>query len=69
MVLYKRFQIEKTLSVGCFLIPAPDVCHDAKNGLSYCWCSSGDLCNGGDSGLQGWGVGLTIVKVLTKYIY
>eukprot|EP00090_Calanus_glacialis_P047448 TRINITY_DN9866_c0_g1_i2.p1 TRINITY_DN9866_c0_g1~~TRINITY_DN9866_c0_g1_i2.p1 ORF type:complete len:133 (-),score=13.95 TRINITY_DN9866_c0_g1_i2:12-410(-) len=30
---------------GCFLIAAPDVCFDAKDGLTYCWCSSGDLCN------------------------
>jgi len=32
---------------GCFLISTPNVCHDAKDGLTYCWCSSGDLCNGG----------------------
>jgi len=30
---------------GCFLISAPDVCFDAKDGLTYCWCSSNDLCN------------------------
>jgi len=30
---------------GCFLISTPDVCHKAKDGLTYCWCSSNDLCN------------------------
>ena len=30
---------------GCFLISTPDTCHDAKDGLTYCWCSSSDLCN------------------------
>ena len=30
---------------GCFLISAPDVCFDAKDDLTYCWCSSNDLCN------------------------
>merc|ERR1719410_1363558 len=32
---------------GCFLISTPDVCHNARNGLTYCWCSSTDLCNQG----------------------
>ena len=30
---------------GCFLISTPDICHDARDGLTYCWCSSNDLCN------------------------
>ena len=45
---------------GCFLIAAPDVCYDAKDELTYCWCSSGDLCNGGD----GAGVDLLWVLIL-----
>ena len=23
---------------GCFLISTPDICFDAKDGYSYCWC-------------------------------
>lgn len=31
---------------GCFLISAPDVCFNSQHdGLTYCWCSSNDLCN------------------------
>lgn len=30
---------------GCFLISTPDVCFTAKDELTYCWCSSNDLCN------------------------
>jgi len=30
---------------GCFLISTPDICFDAKDGYSYCWCSTKDLCN------------------------
>ncbi|XP_059099599.1 uncharacterized protein LOC131893561 [Tigriopus californicus] len=41
---------------GCFVLAVPDKCYNAKNGLSYCWCSSRDLCNGSSrlwSGLRG----------------
>ena len=27
----------------------PDRCYTAKNGLSYCWCSTKDLCNSAPS--------------------
>merc|ERR1712168_1591243 len=30
---------------GCFIIQAPDICFTSRDGLSYCWCSSKDLCN------------------------
>ena len=26
------------LTEGCFLISTPDICFDAKDGYSYCWC-------------------------------
>ena len=32
---------------GCFLISTADTCFDAANGLTYCWCSSKDLCKTG----------------------
>merc|ERR1712106_913022 len=41
---HKRGQ-DVDLFRGCFLISTPDVCYDAKDGYTYCWCSSGDLCN------------------------
>ena len=65
--LTKRFIYIDVLSVvccaGCFLIPAPDVCHDAKDGLSYCWCSSVDLCNCGEDGRGGY-LGLVLIIVI-----
>ena len=34
---------------GCFVLKVPDRCYTAKNGLSYCWCSTKDLCNSATS--------------------
>jgi len=56
--LHKRGQ-DVDLFRGCFLIAAPDTCYDAKDELTYCWCSSGDLCNAG----QGPGDGLLCLGV------
>lgn len=39
---------------GCFVLAVPDKCYNAKNGLSYCWCSSRDLCNGSSHLRFGW---------------
>ena len=36
------------------------MCYDAKDGYTYCWCSSGDLCNGGDDGGSGLVLAMTI---------
>lgn len=36
---------DKDFFRGCFLISTPDICFDAKDGYSYCWCSTKDLCN------------------------
>jgi len=36
---------------GCFLISTPDICFDAKDGYSYCWCSTKDLCNSSPTAL------------------
>jgi len=29
---------------GCFVLAVPDRCYTANNGLTYCWCSTKDLC-------------------------
>ena len=50
---------------GCFLISTPDVCYNAKDGYTYCWCSSGDLCNGGVGG----GSGLVLVTMIMSGIF
>ena len=34
---------------GCFVLKVPDRCYTANNGLSYCWCSTKDLCNSATS--------------------
>ena len=36
----------------CFVLAVPDRCYEAKNGLSYCWCSKKDLCNLANSTYQ-----------------
>lgn len=40
-----RYQGDPVLFRGCFVLAVPDRCYDADNGLSYCWCSTKDLCN------------------------
>ena len=49
---------------GCFLISTPDVCYDAKDGYTYCWCSSGDLCNGGDCNKHNLTIIITIIMFM-----
>ncbi len=38
-------QNNPVLMRGCFILAVPDRCYNANNGLSYCWCSTKDLCN------------------------
>ena len=46
--LPKKFQSNPVVMRGCFVLAVPDRCYNAKNGLSYCWCSTKDLCNGAE---------------------
>lgn len=46
--LPERYENDPVLMRGCFVLAVPDRCYNAKSGLSYCWCSTKDLCNGGD---------------------
>jgi len=57
--LHKRGK-DVDLFRGCFLIAAPDICYDARDELTYCWCSSGDLCNAG----HGAGHGLACLGLI-----
>ena len=50
---------------GCFVLAVPDRCYMAKNGLSYCWCSTKDLCNGAPGSHLGPSV-TTPSSLLTK---
>ena len=45
ITLPERYQGNPVLMRGCFVLAVPDRCYMAKNGLSYCWCSTKDLCN------------------------
>jgi hypothetical protein len=40
-----QYRNNPVLVRGCFVLKVPDRCYTAKNGLSYCWCSTKDLCN------------------------
>ena len=44
--LPEAYQNNPVLMRGCFILAVPDRCYNANNGLSYCWCSTKDLCNG-----------------------
>jgi len=44
-----HFQNNPVIVRGCFVLKVPDRCYTAKNGLSYCWCSTKDLCNSAPS--------------------
>jgi hypothetical protein len=44
-----QFMNDPVLIRGCFVLKVPDRCYTAKNGLSYCWCSTKDLCNSATS--------------------
>ncbi|CAB4062181.1 E4.6.1.1 [Lepeophtheirus salmonis] len=48
-----EYQNNPVMLRGCFVLAVPDRCYTAKSGLSYCWCSTKDLCNGGGSPLKG----------------
>ena len=43
--LPEQYRDNPVLLRGCFVLGVPDRCYNAKNGLSYCWCRSKDLCN------------------------
>ena len=43
--LQPQYQNNPVVLRGCFVLKVPDRCYSAKNGLSYCWCSTKDLCN------------------------
>ena len=40
-----EYQNDPVQMRGCFVLAVPDRCYNADNGLSYCWCSTKDLCN------------------------
>ena len=44
-----QYMNDPVLVRGCFVLKVPDRCYTAKNGLSYCWCSTKDLCNSASS--------------------
>ena len=43
--LPERYLDNPILLRGCFVLAVPDRCYTANNGLTYCWCSTKDLCN------------------------
>ena len=43
--LPEQYTGNPVLMRGCFVLAVPDRCYNADNGLSYCWCSTKDLCN------------------------
>ena len=43
--LPERYKGNPVLRRGCFVLAVPDRCYTANNGLTYCWCSTKDLCN------------------------
>lgn len=47
-----QYQHNPVLIRGCFVLKVPDRCYTAKNGLSYCWCSTKDLCNSAPATIQ-----------------
>ena len=50
-----------TLYVPCFR------CYNANNGLSYCWCSTKDLCNGATAVRTSRGV-VTVVAAVVAIV-
>lgn len=54
---------------GCFLISAPDVCFEAKDGLTYCWCSSSDLCNSAPSLTHGFSPIISSILTITSLLF
>ena len=53
----------ETLFRGCFVLDLKqDICHNARDGLRYCWCSSKDLCNSSTS------IGAQVMLLIFCYI-
>nr|XP_040564205.1 uncharacterized protein LOC121114335 [Lepeophtheirus salmonis]XP_040564206.1 uncharacterized protein LOC121114335 [Lepeophtheirus salmonis] len=69
-----EYQNNPVMLRGCFVLAVPDRCYTAKSGLSYCWCSTKDLCNGGGSPLKGRNflppplIGLVLLVFLTVFL-
>ena len=47
--LPEKYMGNPVLRRGCFVLAVPDRCYMANNGLTYCWCSTKDLCNAATS--------------------
>ena len=47
--LPEKYMGNPVLRRGCFVLAVPDRCYMANNGLTYCWCSTKDLCNSATS--------------------
>ena len=63
-----KYQHNPVLIRGCFVLKVPDRCYTATNGLSYCWCSTKDLCNSAPNPIHRSpiGVGIILQYVLTS---
>ena len=54
----------ETLFRGCFVLDLKqDICHNARDGLRYCWCSSKDLCNSSTS------IGDQVILLIFCYVW
>ena len=50
--LPEKYMGNPVLRRGCFVLAVPDRCYMANNGLTYCWCSTKDLCNAATCNFQ-----------------
>ena len=63
-----HYQNNPVLLRGCFVLKVPDRCYTAKNGLSYCWCSTKDLCNSATSHTKVFLASHRYVQFIIQYV-